>query len=72
MPFKGFKKFKIKKTITFHSRIENAKIFSELNPVIKTWMNDNILNKSQIFNDYISSKMNTFNRNIKLNMLRFK
>lgn len=67
---KGIKKYKLKKIITFHSRVKGAKDFSSLISDIASKLMDSSKFYSKFESDFVSGSMPSFLRDLKLRNLR--
>ena len=67
---KAIRDYGLRRTITFHSRINTASAFANLLPKVVSWMPPRHQPKVELVTDHVSGEMTTGERNRRLNWLR--
>lgn len=66
---KAIKDFNLRRIISFHSRVNRAKEFSEKIPIVLDWMDEDKRPSGRINTDFVSGDMPTDRRRLKLKQL---
>ena len=67
---KAIRDYDLRRTITFHSRIDAANSFANMLPKVVSWMRPEERPEFEVVTDHISGEMSTGDRNRKLSRLR--
>ena len=67
---KSIREYNLRKVITFHGRVKNAKRFSEEHPGIRSWLNHSFQTTESVLTGYVSGEMSSLERSTKINRLR--
>ena len=67
---KAIRDYDLRRTITFHSRINTASSFANMLPKVVSWMPPRHQPKVELVTDHVSGEMTTGERNRRLNRLR--